>query len=163
MKTEIGEGAFRNSGLTEVVLPESVTAIGKDAFNGCGVLESITLPERISIGENAFHGCDNLKTVYYAGTTAAWESIRGSIGLEGVRLFSSDGYDDSLWVTISEPEPVIGGKVLKMESNGTVIYTLGLDRPGGKYLTYREDALEENGVLLDQAGSFIISARAVDV
>lgn len=160
--TEICAGAFRGSGLTEAVLPENVTVIGDDAFNGCGLLESITIPESASIGAGAFKNCENLKTVYYAGTTAQWRAISLNSGLGEIRLFSSDGYDEELWVTVSEPEAVPGGVILKMESNGSIIYTLGLDRPGGKYLTYQEDELEESGVLLEKAGNFLISARAVN-
>ena len=110
--TEIGTGAFRSSGLTELVVPESVRMIGSGAFEDCGLLESVSIPAGAAVGEGAFRNCENLKTVYYTGTSAGWEAIRRNSGIEAedVRLFSADGYDETLWVRVSEPEAVPVGK-----------------------------------------------------
>ncbi len=56
---EIRSSAFKDKSLlTEVIIPDSVTAIGKNAFNGCAMLSKLTLPESVrSIGEGAFCGC----------------------------------------------------------------------------------------------------------
>ena len=60
--TEIGEGAFANcSGLKTIIIPEGVTVIGEGAFRGCSKLPSITIPASVtSIGANAFDGCSGL-------------------------------------------------------------------------------------------------------
>ena len=62
--TYIGEGAFSScSGLTTVVIPESVTNIGQSAFSYCYGLKDISVGLNIkSVGEDAFYG------------TAWWES-----------------------------------------------------------------------------------------
>lgn len=53
----IGEGWFRNSGFTELIVGEGVRSIGGYAFDG-GSLLKVTLPETITtIGESAFSGC----------------------------------------------------------------------------------------------------------
>lgn len=50
--------------LTEVVLPETVTAIRKLAFASCSSLTEITLPEHVTTIENlAFMGCSSLTRV----------------------------------------------------------------------------------------------------
>ena len=60
--TGIGANAFSNrSGLTSVVIPNSVDVIGDYAFQNCTNLTSIVIPETIeSIGYGAFSGCGNL-------------------------------------------------------------------------------------------------------
>ena len=41
--TEIGHGAFKNSGLETIIIPEGVTIIGDSAFNNCPNLTEMTL------------------------------------------------------------------------------------------------------------------------
>lgn len=56
--TYIARGAFNVSGLTSVVIPNSVTNIGANSFKGCTDLTSITIGSGVTdIGECAFRGC----------------------------------------------------------------------------------------------------------
>lgn len=51
-------------GVTEVVIPDSVTSIGESAFRNCASLESVVIPNSVvSIGDSAFFGCESLKSV----------------------------------------------------------------------------------------------------
>ena len=63
--TSIGESAFEYcSGLTSVVIPNTVTTIGDYAFYYCGNLISAPIPNSITnIGYYAFLGCSNLTSV----------------------------------------------------------------------------------------------------
>ncbi|MFI3240617.1 MAG: leucine-rich repeat protein [Bacteroidales bacterium] len=63
--TSIGDFAFNKcSNLKSINLPSGVTALGKYAFGTCG-LESIKIPSSLtSIGNNVFNGCSSLSEVY---------------------------------------------------------------------------------------------------
>ncbi len=64
---EIGDGAFSNcSKLTNIEIPNSVTAIGDSAFSYCSSLTSIEIPNSVTmIGGRAFDNCDNLEYNFY--------------------------------------------------------------------------------------------------
>ena len=60
---EIKYGAFEYSGLSSINIPNSVKTIGGDAFRYCN-FNSVTIPNGVeNIGEGAFYGCSNLTTV----------------------------------------------------------------------------------------------------
>ena len=57
-------GFVKNSRITALTIPATVTAIGKNAFQGCSGLTSLTVPENVTyIGEYAFSGCSALTTL----------------------------------------------------------------------------------------------------
>lgn len=63
--TELAQTSFnRNTGLTEVELPDSLIRIDGAAFYGCTGLEKITMPDSIQeVGGSAFRECSSLKSV----------------------------------------------------------------------------------------------------
>ena len=55
---------YDTTGVTDVVIPDSVTSIGKGTFQECDNLTSVTIPDSVtSIGSSAFKSCSNLKNV----------------------------------------------------------------------------------------------------
>lgn len=59
---KIRSGAFRDCGhLTEVRLPKDIKRIESDVFNGCGWLRGMNLPKDIYAGDRAFKNCTELR------------------------------------------------------------------------------------------------------
>lgn len=63
---EILRGAFDNcNNITDITIPETITAIGTSAFFGCSSLTNITIPSTVTeIGSYAFECCNHLVEVY---------------------------------------------------------------------------------------------------
>lgn len=62
--TSIGIGAFANSELTAINIPNSVSSIGRQAFFCCYGLTSLTIGNSVSsIGDEAFYYCSGLTSV----------------------------------------------------------------------------------------------------
>ncbi len=61
--TRIGPSLFKNSNLTQIHLPMSITEIGSSAFEGSSSLTYLSVPQSlISIGSRAFYGCTSLES-----------------------------------------------------------------------------------------------------
>ena len=77
--TEIGDGAFENSGLEAIVIPEHVSKIGFGAFSFCDSLESVSLPSSITHLyeiDGVFDGCSSLEQInccIYFKNYEVWE------------------------------------------------------------------------------------------
>ena len=62
--TTIGQYAFKNCGITNLIIPDSVTTISQSVFEGCSGLTSVTIPDSVtSIGQSAFYGCSGLTSI----------------------------------------------------------------------------------------------------
>lgn len=78
--TTIGEYAFGDSGLTNVIIPYGVTNIVEGAFEGCGYLTNAVIPESvISLGQGAF-GATSLFNVTIPGSVTNLGGVAFSVG-----------------------------------------------------------------------------------
>ena len=65
----IGGGAFSNSFLLSVTIPEGVRIIEDEAFAYCEDIVSLAIPEGvIRLGDRAFYGCTSLSEIIIPGT-----------------------------------------------------------------------------------------------
>lgn len=88
----IGKLSFATSGLTSVVLPQSVTEIGSEAFNDCEDLIAINLPNSLKIiNDKAFNGCKNLISIDIPDTVTDLGpyAFAGCSSLSAVKLSNS--------------------------------------------------------------------------
>ena len=96
--SSIGQAAFKDcTSLKSVTLPNSLTELNGGLFHGCTSLEEVTIPTSVS-SENTYAAfnsdCTSLKTVYYCGTFANWQTLKPRTNLpEGVTVICLGDYE----------------------------------------------------------------------
>jgi len=89
----LGMGAFRNTGLREIVIPDSVLRIGNDCFYTCKSLKSVVIGDGVvEIDDWAFRECERLESV--------------AIGKSVAKIGESAFYDDIRLTKLDIPENV---------------------------------------------------------
>ena len=76
--TSIGDWAFVNGAMKELVIPEGVQTIGNYVFYECGCLQTVTIPASVtSVGSDIFdlNLYKTAKTIIYGGTEAEWGKL----------------------------------------------------------------------------------------
>lgn len=86
--TNIGDSAFSGcTGLTSVVISDYVTTIGLNAFSNCTGLTSVTIGSGVtSIGKSAFEGCTRLTKINYNAERAklvVYNCVFKNAGIDG--------------------------------------------------------------------------------
>ena len=75
------------SGLTSIIIPDSVSSIGCAAFNGCKSLKAIAIPESVMIIERgAFVDCKSLKIISIPGNVIIIEDVAFNIYNQGIAI-----------------------------------------------------------------------------
>ena len=104
----VANNAFKNTKISEIVLPNSITSIGDHCFFDCSNLALITLPDGItSLGESCFFGCSSLESITLpVGITSLGEScfsgcsLLSSITLpNGITSLGEYCFSGCVWLT----------------------------------------------------------------
>lgn len=88
----IGDYAFWQSNLTNIVIPNTVTTIGKFAFYDCGRLSNVTIPNSVTlIDQSAFDSCSWLTeaTLGTSVTTIEKSAFWGCMRLTNIEIPNS--------------------------------------------------------------------------
>lgn len=118
--TSIGSRAFRETQITSITLPSSVTSIGKNAFWGCINLTSITLPDTFtSVKDSVFYGCTKLQKIYLRTSTPPSVGVDKLLGIDksSCKLYipfgtreayaAAAGWNDFLQIEETDMSPIM--------------------------------------------------------
>ena len=135
---EIGQSAFRHTGIGDLVIPDSVTTLEQEAFSGCDSLKTAHLGNGVqNIGFFAFMGCDNMESVNIPAsvTTIDDDAFNNCLHLHRVdwyasftvshsdHVFSYDEYDPDGFDMYCGPGSVMTDGIL----DGACLKTLVFD------------------------------------
>jgi hypothetical protein len=104
--------AFANlTGLTNIVIPDTVEELGEQAFMNCADLKTIVIGAGVKkIGGSLLYQCKKIQAIYYNGTASQWDAIdivgekpTGGIMIDNSELFNTTKY------FYSEDMPVTAG------------------------------------------------------
>ena len=92
----IAESAFSGSGITKVIIPNSVTSIGGKAFFNCTKLRIVSIGDGVTtIGNDAFSGCNKL---FFVVNKSQLEITRGSLDHGGIAYNAISVNSINVWL-----------------------------------------------------------------
>lgn len=104
--------AFKDSSITSITIPNSITTIGSSSFQGCKSLTDVTIGKGVTgIGAYAFYECDGLRNVYITDLTQ-WCNIEVD-SFANPLLYAQNMYLNGELIT----ELVIPDSVTRIECN----------------------------------------------
>ena len=128
----IGVGAFSNTSIFSLSIPDSVKSIASNAFSGCASLTEIKMGDGVEeIGESAFNNCKILETVTFgesgnlkkigANSFSFCNSLKNVSVPEGVEDIATKAfYDCNSLESVDLPDSLT--HVGEMTFNGTALY-----------------------------------------
>lgn len=85
----LGSSAFKGTAITEIAVPQTITALENNVFNGCQQLQKVTLPPTLrTIGSSTFQNCTALSemVVPEAVTSIGNNAFSGCSALSSITL-----------------------------------------------------------------------------
>lgn len=115
----IGSGAFEGcTSLTNILIPQGVKTIEQNTFSGCTSLTQVVLPEGITeVEDNAFSGCQNLQSVTIPSTIQAISDT----------AFQDTGSEQSKTEFYCNPEATVVLNNAGIDADKIIAVTLNLD------------------------------------
>ena len=85
----LGSSAFKGTAITEIAVPQTITALENNVFNSCQQLQKVTLPLTLrTIGSSTFQNCSTLSEIVVpeAVTTIGNNAFSGCSALSSITL-----------------------------------------------------------------------------
>ncbi len=162
MFTSIANGAFKDSSICSIALPQSLTDIGSKAFSGCTSLQSIDLCSVSFIGDEAFKNCTSLESAD-AGDSLTYIGDSAFEGCKSLSVF--DDTDSMASLTTIGEKAFYGCSALAKINIPETVTDIGdsafsqsfVDENGGALTMNAENLaghwyLNDNGTFVRQVG-----------
>lgn len=90
--TKLGDGAFAFADITELIIPDTVTAIGNSCFYGCADLKKLTIGKKVKqIGYGILSYCDSLESLSVKSANKYFTVSEGMLYNKGLTTLYSAG------------------------------------------------------------------------
>ena len=143
--TSIGADAFAYSGISGLVLPDTITAVPAGLCNTCPELKEITIPASVtSIGKWAFAFCKSLEKIYYNAAEVADFTTETDI-------FRMSGSESDTGI-----ELIIGARVKRVPA-----YLLGQHVATDNYKPVVTKITFAEGSLLEEIGAYSLYCTGI--
>ena len=90
--TSLDSGAFANSKLTSIKLPQNIVSLGTKVFKGCDVLKNVVLSDNIIlIPSETFLGCKEMNSIVIPDNVESFDkNAFGGIGIKKILIDKND-------------------------------------------------------------------------
>lgn len=89
--SSVPQYAFYNTGITDLVLPNTITSVGICSFANCTALQKVTFTNDVTLGTHAFENCTSLEEIVLPNSSTFEMTVTVLDGCSGLQKITATG------------------------------------------------------------------------